>query len=48
MHPVRPRLSRLNILDSGLNHFEQFQTGKKRNVLEVNRFETFQVFVLQP
>jgi hypothetical protein len=27
---------------------EQLQTGKNRNVSEVNQFETFQVFVLQP
>jgi hypothetical protein len=45
---LRPRLARWNISDSGLNHLEQFQTGKNQNISEVNRFETFEVFVLQP
>jgi hypothetical protein len=47
-HIFRTRLARWNVSDSGLNHLEQFETGKNRNVLEVNRFETFEVFVLQP
>jgi hypothetical protein len=45
---LRPRLVRWNVSDSCLNHLEQFQTEKNRNVSEVNQFKMFQVFILQP
>jgi hypothetical protein len=42
------RLARWNVSDSALNYLKQFQTKKNQNISEMNQFETFQVFVLQP